>query len=76
MPLLVASGTASAADVMPRATAARTVCEATLAHPEAGALPFALASLWLDERVDEGNERLREWFRTGHRTEEAFEVLL
>jgi len=38
----------------------KELCRQTLANPESGRLQFALAALWLDEPVTEGNERLRE----------------
>jgi hypothetical protein len=38
----------------------KELCRKTLANPESGRLQFALAALWLDERVTEGNEKLRE----------------
>jgi len=38
----------------------KELCRRTLANPESGRLQFALAALWLDERVTEGNEKLRE----------------
>lgn len=67
---------ASAEIDVPRERAARMVAEATLAYPESGHLQFALSSLWLNERVDEGNDRLRQWFQTGHRSEQPLETLL
>jgi len=38
----------------------RELCRRTLAAEENGHLQFALAGLWLDERVEEANERLRQ----------------
>ncbi|NQV32896.1 MAG: hypothetical protein HQ515_09390, partial [Phycisphaeraceae bacterium] len=38
----------------------RELCRQTLANPESGRLQFALAALWLNERVTEGNKKLRE----------------
>lgn len=62
--------------VVPREETAQVVAEATLEHPDAGRLPFALSALWVGDRADEGNEQLRKWFRTGHRTDEPLELLL
>lgn len=59
-----------------RAAVAETLCRATIDDPEANPLQFAFAALWLNERTAEGNARLREWFATGHRTEEPLELLL
>ena len=38
----------------------KELCRRTLAAEENGHLNFALAGLWLDERVEEANERLRQ----------------
>lgn len=61
---------------VPRERTARVVAAATLAYPEAGDLQFALSALWLNERTGEGNDRLRKWFQTGHRTDEPLQQLL
>ena len=38
----------------------KELCRKTLENADSGHLQFALASLWLNERVEEGNERLRQ----------------
>lgn len=44
---------------MERQTFAQELCELTLQSDRSGDLQFAIAALWLNQRVDEGNERLR-----------------
>ncbi|MFC1716131.1 hypothetical protein ACFL6S_20840 [Candidatus Poribacteria bacterium] len=39
------------------------LCEQTLQADRAGELQFALSALWLNHRVDEGNEQLRKAYR-------------
>ena len=39
------------------------LCEQTLKADRVGDLQFALSALWLNQRVDEGNEQLRKAYR-------------
>jgi hypothetical protein len=59
-----------------RESLVKAVCGATIQDAKANHLQFALSALWLNERTKEANQRLRDWFATGHRTDEPIELLL